>query len=199
MARWGRWLGAACLVLSSLLFSVFAGTGGHPGPSGTTQDQIRLVAEAIAGLGWSKVDPLTWAGGPLATGLLLLGLVGGLLRSLRVWEAALLVLAAIGLLFTIPGCMLRLLNRLTIGWNAVEGIVAVAAGPVSLVGFAWTPASRSPPPSSWPSDWPRSAAGLQGCRCDTGYAVILIPPGATAPNQIALHRTSAQPDLSRPR
>jgi hypothetical protein len=54
----------------------------------------------------------------------------------------------------------RLLNRLTIGWNAVEGIVAVAAGSVSLVGFAWTPASRSPPPSSWPRDWPRSAAGL---------------------------------------
>jgi len=39
----------------------------------------------------------------------------------------------------------RLLNRLTIGWNAVEGIVAVVAGSVSLVGFAWTPASRSPP------------------------------------------------------
>jgi hypothetical protein len=61
------------------------------------------MADAIAGLGWSNVDPLTWAGGPLATGLLLLGLVGGLLRSLRVWEAALLVLAAIGLLFTNPG------------------------------------------------------------------------------------------------
>jgi hypothetical protein len=33
----------------------------------------------------------------------------------------------------------RLLNRLTIGWNAIEGIVAVAAGlaagSVSLVGF----------------------------------------------------------------
>jgi hypothetical protein len=42
------------------------------------------VAEAIASLGWNNVDPLTWAGGPLATGLLLLGLVGGLLRSLRV-------------------------------------------------------------------------------------------------------------------
>jgi hypothetical protein len=61
------------------------------------------VAEAIASLGWSNVDPLTWAGGPLATGLLLLGLVGGLLRSLRVWEAALLVLAAVGLVFTNPG------------------------------------------------------------------------------------------------
>jgi hypothetical protein len=61
------------------------------------------VAEAIAALGWSDVDPLTWAGGPLATGLLLLGLAGGLLRTLRVWEAALLVLAAIGLLFTNPG------------------------------------------------------------------------------------------------
>jgi hypothetical protein len=61
------------------------------------------VAEAIAGLGWNDVDPLIWAGGPLATGLLLLGLVGGLLRTLRVWEAALLVLAAIGVLFTNPG------------------------------------------------------------------------------------------------
>jgi hypothetical protein len=61
------------------------------------------AAEAIAGLGWSNVDPLTWAGGPLATGLLLLGLVGGLLRTLRIWEAALLVLAAIGLVFTNPG------------------------------------------------------------------------------------------------
>jgi hypothetical protein len=61
------------------------------------------VAEAIASLGWNNVDPLTWAGGPLATGLLLLGLVGGLLHSLRVWEAALLVLAAIGVLFTNPG------------------------------------------------------------------------------------------------
>src|SRR4029450_2908983 len=50
------------------------------------------VAEAIAALGWSNVDPLTWAGGPLATGLLLLGLAGGLLRTLRVWEAGLLVL-----------------------------------------------------------------------------------------------------------
>jgi hypothetical protein len=193
MSRWWRWLGAACLVLFPLLFIVFGGTGIHPGPSGTVQDQIRGVAaaearwrlvhlvlaaasllgigavvtlwmlavrgrsgilawvgdlglvfgvagaallsgvvlmeaglvaplatacaqspaclstegagvaEAIASLGWSNVDPLTWAGGPLATGLLLLGLVGGLLRSLRVWESALLVLAAIGLLFTNPG------------------------------------------------------------------------------------------------
>jgi hypothetical protein len=193
MGRWGRWLGAACLVLFPLLFIVFGGTGIHPGPSGTVQDQIRgvaaaearwrlvhlvlaaasllgigavvtlwmmavrgrsgilawvgdlglvfgvagaallsgvvlmeaglvaplatacaqspaclspdnaSVADAIAGLGWSNVDPLTWAGGPLATGLLLLGLVGGLLRSLRVWEAAPLVLAAIGVLFTNPG------------------------------------------------------------------------------------------------
>jgi len=173
-----------------LLFIVFGGTDIHPGPSGTTQDQIRLVAaaegrwrlvhlvlaaasllgigavvtvwmiavrgrsgvltwvgdlglvvgvagaallsgvvlmeaglvaplavacagsaaclapegaglaDAIAGLGWNNVDPLTWAGGPLATGLLLLlGLAGGLLRTLRVWEAGLLVLAAIGLVF----------------------------------------------------------------------------------------------------
>jgi hypothetical protein len=193
MSRRWRWLGAACLVLFPLLFIVFGGTGIHPGPSGTVQDQIRgvaaaearwrlvhlvlaaasllgigavvtvwmlavrgrsgilawvgdlglvfgvagaallsgvvlmevglvaplavacaqspaclspastSVAEAIASLGWNNVDPLTWAGGPLATGLLLLGLVGGLLRSLRVWEAALLVLAAIGLLFTNPG------------------------------------------------------------------------------------------------
>jgi hypothetical protein len=193
MRRLWRWLGAACLVLFPLLFIVFAGTGIHPGPSGTTQEQIRLVAaaegrwrlvhlvlaaasllgigavvtlwmltvkgrsgmlawvgnlglvlgvagaallsgvvlmeaglvaplaeacagsaaclapegagvaEAIASLGWSDVDPLTWAGGPLATGLLLLGLAGGLLRSLRVWEASLLVLAAVGLLFTNPG------------------------------------------------------------------------------------------------
>jgi hypothetical protein len=193
MGRWWRWLAAACLVLFPLLFIVFAGTGIHPGPSGTIQDQIQQVAaaearwrlvhlvlaaasllgigavvtlwwtvvrghsgilarvgdlglvfgvagaallsgvvlmeaglvaplavacagsgaclapegagvaEAIAGLGWNNVDPLTWAGGPLATGLLLLGLVGGLLGSLRVWEAALLVLAAIGLVFTNPG------------------------------------------------------------------------------------------------
>jgi hypothetical protein len=191
--RWWRWLGAACLVLFPLLFIAFAGTGIHPGPSGTTQEQIRLVAaaegrwqlvhlvlaaasllgigavvtlwmtvvrgrsgilawvgdlglvlgvagaallsgvilmeaglvaplavacaqspaclapegaavaEAIAGLGWSDVDPLTWAGGPLATGLLLLGVAGGLLRSLRVWEAALLVLAEVGVLVTNPG------------------------------------------------------------------------------------------------
>ena len=193
MGRWGRWLGAACLVLFPLLFIVVAGTDIHPGPSGTTQDQIRLVAaaearwrlvhlmlaaasllgigavitlwmiairgrsgvlawvgdlglvvgvagaallsgvvlmeaglvaplaeacaqspaclspdnasvaEAIAALGWRNVDPLTWAGGPLATGLLLLGAAGGLLRTLRVWEAALLVLAAIGLVLTNPG------------------------------------------------------------------------------------------------
>jgi hypothetical protein len=193
MTRWWRWLAAVCLVLFPLLFIVFAGTGIHPGPSGTIQEQIRQVAaaearwrlihlvlaaasllgigavvavwwtavrgrsgipalvgdlglvlgvagaallsgvvlmetglvaplavacagsgaclapegagvaEAIAGLGWNNVDPLTWAGGPLATGLLLLGLAGGLLRTLRVWEAALLVLAAIGVLFTNPG------------------------------------------------------------------------------------------------
>jgi hypothetical protein len=193
MSRRWRWLGAACLVGFPLLFIIFAGTGIHPGPSGTTQDQIRQVAaaegrwrlvhlvlaaasllgigamvtlwmtvargrsgvlarvgdlglvfgvagaallsgvvlmeaglvaplavacaasgaclapegagvaEAVAGLGWNDVDPLTWAGGPLATGLLLLGLAGGLLRSLRLWEAALLVLAAIGLVFTNPG------------------------------------------------------------------------------------------------
>ena len=193
MRRWWRWLGAACLVWFPLLFIVFAGTGIHPGPSGTTQEQIRLVAaaegrwrlvhlvlaaasllgigavvtlwmtvvrgrsgilawvgglglvlgvagaallsgvilmeaglvaplavacagsaaclgpegagvaEAIAGLGWSDVDPLPWAGGPLATGLLLLGVAGGLLRSLRVWEAALLVLAEVGVLVTNPG------------------------------------------------------------------------------------------------
>jgi hypothetical protein len=46
VGRWGRWLGAACLVLFPLLLFVFAGTGIHPGPSGTTQDQIRLVAAA---------------------------------------------------------------------------------------------------------------------------------------------------------
>jgi hypothetical protein len=193
MDRAWRWLAAACLVGFPLLFIVFAGTGIHPGPSGTVQDQIQQVAaaegrwrlvhlvlaaasllgigavvtlwwtvvrgrsgiltyvaalglvfgvagaallsgvvlmeaglvaplpvacaqlpvclspegaplaDAIAGLGWNDVDPLTWAGGPLATGLLLLGLVGGLLRSLRVWEAALLVLAAVGLVFTNPG------------------------------------------------------------------------------------------------
>jgi hypothetical protein len=46
VGRWGRWLGAAYLVLFPLLLFVFAGTGIHPGPSGTTQDQIRLVAAA---------------------------------------------------------------------------------------------------------------------------------------------------------
>jgi hypothetical protein len=176
-----------------LLFIVFAGTDIHPGPSGTTEEQIRLVAAAEArwqlvhlllagasllGIGavvtvWMMVvrgrsgvlawvgdpglvfgvagaallsgvvlmeaglvaplatacaqSPACWGprarrwprpspgwagtmrtrwpgpGGPLATGLLLLGLAGGLLRSLRVWEAALLVLAAIGVLFTNPG------------------------------------------------------------------------------------------------
>jgi hypothetical protein len=192
MGRWGRWLGAACLVLFPLLFIVFAGTDIHPGPSGTTQEQIRLVAAAegrwrlvhlvlaaasLLGIGavatvWmlavrGRSEVLAWSGdlglvlggwggaavgggadggraggaagggprqlgglpgsregrggrghrragleqrgsvdlgrGPLATGLLLLGLVGGLLRTLRIWEAALLVLAAIGLVFTNPG------------------------------------------------------------------------------------------------
>jgi hypothetical protein len=46
MSRWWRWLGAACLVGFPLGFIVFAGTGIHPGPSGTIQDQIRLVAAA---------------------------------------------------------------------------------------------------------------------------------------------------------
>jgi hypothetical protein len=67
------------------------------GPAGTQ------IAEAVAGLGWNDVSPLIWAGGPLAVGLLLLGIVGGLLRSLRIWEAALLVLAQIGVLSTNPG------------------------------------------------------------------------------------------------
>jgi hypothetical protein len=233
MRRSWRWLGAACLVLFPLLFIVFGGTDIHPGPSGTTQDQIRLVAaaegrwrlvhlvlaaasllgigavitlwmiavqgrsgvltwvgdlglvvgvvgaallsgvvlmeaglvaplavacaqspaclgpegagvaEAIAGLGWSNVDPLTWAGGPLATGLLLLGLVGGLLRTLRVWEAALLALAAIGLLFTNPGLhapahypllfVLVVFGSLAVRW--LTGAVATAgrspAGPAA--------------------------------------------------------------------
>jgi hypothetical protein len=53
--------------------------------------------------GLERRGPADLAGGPLATGLLLLGLAGGLLRSLRVWEAVLLVLAAIGLVFTNPG------------------------------------------------------------------------------------------------
>jgi hypothetical protein len=43
-----RWLGAACLVLFPLLFIVFGGTDIHPGPSGTTEEQIRLVASAEA-------------------------------------------------------------------------------------------------------------------------------------------------------
>jgi hypothetical protein len=42
MAR--RW--HACLVGFPLGFIVFAGTGTHPGPSGTVQEQIRLVAAA---------------------------------------------------------------------------------------------------------------------------------------------------------
>ena len=46
MSRRWRWLGAACLVLFPLLFIVFGGTDIHPGPSGTTEDQIRLVAAA---------------------------------------------------------------------------------------------------------------------------------------------------------
>jgi hypothetical protein len=225
-----RWVGAACLVLFPLLFIVFAGTDIHPGPSGTTEEQIRLVAAAearwrlvhlvlaaasllgigavvtvwmmavrgrsgvlawvgdlglvlgvagaallsgvvlmeaglvaplavvcaqspaclgpegavvaaaIASLGWSNVDPLTWAGGPLATGLLLLGLVGGLVRSLRVWEAALLLLAAIGLLFTNPGLhapaqyplvfVLVVFASLAIRW----GSSGVAAGSQSPAG-----------------------------------------------------------------
>jgi hypothetical protein len=128
MARRWRWLGAVCLVGFPLGFIVFAGTGIHPGPWGTTQEQIQLVAAAEArwrlvhlvlaaasllGIGavvtlWTmavrgRSGTLAWAGGPLATGLLLLGLVGGLARSLRLWEAALLVLAAIGLVFTNPG------------------------------------------------------------------------------------------------
>jgi hypothetical protein len=190
--RWWRWLGAACLVWFPLLFIVFAGTGIHPGPSGTTQEQIRLVAAAegrwrlvhlvlaaasLLGIGavvtlWMTVvrgrsgswpgsgtlgwcwgwpgrrccrgdthggraggaaggglrgfgglpgprgrrrgrgnrrpglerrGPVALGGGPLATGLLLLGVAGGLLRSLRVWEAALLVLAEVGVLVTNPG------------------------------------------------------------------------------------------------
>jgi hypothetical protein len=59
-----------------------AGSTAYLGPGGAG------VADAIAGLGWNDVDPLTWDGGPLATGLLLLGLVGGLLRSLRIWGSA---------------------------------------------------------------------------------------------------------------
>jgi hypothetical protein len=90
----------------------------------------------------------------------------------------------------------RLLNRLTIGWNAVEDIVAVAAGvaaeSVSLVD------SGIEVSAAVILAWRLAQERRQGCRCDTGYAVILIPPGATEPNQIALHRTSAQPDLARP-
>jgi hypothetical protein len=48
MGRSWRWLGAACLVLFPLLFIVFGGTDIHPGPSGTTEEQIRLVAAAEA-------------------------------------------------------------------------------------------------------------------------------------------------------
>jgi hypothetical protein len=240
MGRAWRWLGAACLVGFPLLFIVFAGTDIHPGPSGTTEEQIRLVAaaegrwrlvhlvlaaasllgmgamvtlwmltvrgrsgilawvgdlglvvgvagaallsgvvlmeaglvaplavacagsaaclapegagvaEAIASLGWSNVDPLTWAGGPLATGLLLLGLVGGLLRTLRVWEAALLILAAIGVLFTNPGLhapaqyplvfVLVVFGSLAIRWLTGE----VAAGGRSPAGPAARGASAAP-------------------------------------------------------
>jgi hypothetical protein len=233
MRPWWRWLAAACLVLFPLLFIVFAGTGIHPGPSGTTQEQIRLVAaaevrwrlvhlmlaaasllgigavvtvwwtvvggrsgilawvgdlglvlgvagaallsgvvlmeaglvaplavacagsaaclapegagvaDAIAGLGWNDVDPLTWAGGPLATGLLLLGIAGGLLRSLRVWEAALLVLAAIGVLFTNPGLhapaqyplafMLVVFGSLAVRWltGSMAAVGRSQAGPAA--------------------------------------------------------------------
>jgi hypothetical protein len=56
----------------------------------------------------------------------MLGLAGGLLSSLRIWEAGLLVLAAIGLLFTNPGLhapaqyplvfVLVLLGSLAIRW-----------------------------------------------------------------------------------
>jgi hypothetical protein len=48
MSRRWRWLGAACLMGFPLLFIVFAGTDIHPGPSGTTEEQIRLVAAAEA-------------------------------------------------------------------------------------------------------------------------------------------------------
>ena len=56
----------------------------------------------------------------------------------------------------------RRLNRVTIGWNAVEGIVAVvaglAAGSVSLVGFGLDSGIEVSAALSWPGGWPRSAA-----------------------------------------
>jgi hypothetical protein len=65
------------------------------------------VAEALAALGWRNVDPLTWAGGPLATGLLLLGLAGGLLRTLGSGRRRCWSWPPSGCCSPTPGCMLR--------------------------------------------------------------------------------------------
>jgi RNA polymerase sigma-70 factor (ECF subfamily) len=144
------------------------------------------VAEAIAGLGWSDVDPLTWAGGPLATGLLLLGVAGGLLRSLRVWEAALLVLAEVGVLVTNPGLhapahyplvfVLVVFCSLAVRW--LTGGVA-AGGPGRRAG---RPAA--PPPSVCPAQprIPRQGPAMMGtARAAKGaWAGMASEPAVTA-------------------
>jgi hypothetical protein len=60
-------------------------------------------ADEFARLGWLDVPPLGWAGIPLLFGIILLAGAGWFLGPLRIWEAPILILSAIGVLFTNPG------------------------------------------------------------------------------------------------
>jgi hypothetical protein len=100
MGRSWRWLGAACLVLFPLLFIVFAGTGIHPGPSGTVQDQIRLVAAAEAR--WRLVHLVLAAASLLGIGAVVILWT----MAVRGWSGTLAWVGDLGLVFGVAAAAL---------------------------------------------------------------------------------------------
>lgn len=60
-------------------------------------------AQEFARLGWGDVPPLGWSGVALAFGVLILAAAGWILGPLRIWEAPVLAVSQIGILFTNPG------------------------------------------------------------------------------------------------
>jgi hypothetical protein len=128
MSRRGRWLGAACLVLFPLLFIVFAGTGIHPGPSGTTQEQIRLVAAAEGR--WRLVHLVLAAASLLGIG----AVITLWMIAVRGRSGVLAWVGDLGLVFGVAGAAL------------LSGVVLMEAGLVAplAVACAQSPACLAP-------------------------------------------------------
>jgi hypothetical protein len=168
-----RWLGATCLVLFPLLFIVFGGTGIHPGPSGTTQDQIRLVAAVEAR--WRLVHLILAAASLVGIG----AVVTPWMMAVRGRSGILTWVGDLGLVFGVAGAAL------------LSGVVLMEAGLVAplATACAQSPACLSPGGTDvaeaiaglgWRNVDPLTWAGgrwRRGCCCSAWSVACFTPCG----------------------